>query len=137
MQQDSWEFVAIPGDTGFFNIREGKKYLGVAGGNGGRAWGAKVKLSSLISSAHGPTEMSRQQWYFERIHADSHERASTAQYRMINRYSGLALSFTGDRLAAKKLADAVTAPIRDWDASAGTIKVWKAADQEFVFYSMM
>jgi hypothetical protein len=132
-QQDSWEFVAVPGDTGFFNIRQGKKYLGVTGGNGGRAWGAKVKLSSLISSAHGPTEMSRQQWYFERIHADSHERASTAQYRMINRYSGLALSFTGDRLAAKKLADAVTAPIRDWDASAGTFKVWKVADQEFVF----
>ncbi|MDW5264591.1 MULTISPECIES: hypothetical protein [Acidobacteriaceae] len=132
-QGDSWEFVAVPGDAGFFNIRHGKKYLGVAGGNAGRAWGAKVKLSSLISSAHGPTEMSRQQWYFERIDAGKDTRVVTAQYRLINRYSGLALSFAGDRLAAKKLADAVTAPIRDWDASAGTFKVWKAADQECAF----
>lgn len=131
--RDFWDFVPVPQDAGFFNIRHGKKYLGVAGGNAGRAWGAKVKLSSLISSTHSPTEMSRQQWYFERIDAGK-DSGVTDQYRLINRYSGLALSFTGDNLVAKRLGAAVTAPIRDWDASAaGTFKVWKAADQEFVF----
>jgi hypothetical protein len=132
-QQDPWEFVPVPQDAGFFDIRYGKKYLGVSGGNAGRAWGARVKLSSLLSAAHDPAEMSRQQWYFERIHASEDTPTSAAQYRLINRYSGLALSFTGDSLVAKKLANAVTAPIRDWDASGGTWKIWKAADQDFVF----
>jgi hypothetical protein len=132
-QQDSWEFVPVPEDGGFFNIRHGKKFLGVSGGNAGRAWGARVKLSSLLSAAHGPAEMSRQQWYFERIHAGEDTPTSAAHYRLINRYSGLALSFAGDSLVAKKLVHAVTAPIRDWDASGGTWKIWKAADQDFVF----
>lgn len=132
-QQDSWEFVPVPQDAGFFNIRHGKKYLGVSGGNAGRAWGARVKLSPPLPAAYGPAEMSRQQWYFERIHTDEGMPSSAVQYRLINRYSGLALSFTGDSLVAKKLANAVTAPIRDWDASGGTVKTWKSADQDCVF----
>jgi hypothetical protein len=132
-QQDSWEFVPVPLDAGFFNIRQGKKYLGVSGGNAGRAWGARVKLSYLLSAAHGPVEMSRQQWYFERIHAGEGTSTSAARYRLINRYSGLALSFTGDSLVAKKLANAVTAPIRDWEASGAALKTWKAADQDCIF----
>lgn len=131
---DSWSFVPVPQDGGFFTIRQGKKYLGVARGNAGRAWGAKVKLVSPISETHDATEMSRQQWYFERIRSDGDVPLSIARYRLINRYSGLALSFTGERLNAKRLANAITAPVRDWDAPAGTFKVWKAADQELVFY---
>jgi hypothetical protein len=130
--QDSWEFVPVPDDGGFFNIRQGRKVLGVSGGNAGRAWGAKVKLASLLSASRTSTDKSRQQWYFERIVAVAENAASAPHYRLINRYSGLALSFTGDRLAANQLASAVTAPIRDWDASAATIKTWKAADQDFV-----
>lgn len=130
-QQNSWKFVPVPDDAGFFNIQHAKKVLGVSGGNSGRAWGAKVKLSSLLSATHGSAERSRQQWYFERIGARAEE-TSSAHYRLINRYSGLALSFTGDRLMAKHLTNAMTAPIRDWDASGGAFKTWKAADQNCV-----
>ncbi len=133
-KSDFWSVVPVPQDGGFFTIQHGKKYLGVAGSNAGRAWGAKVKLASPISAAHGHTEMSRQQWYFERIRSDHGVPLVTAQYRLINRYSGLALSFAGEALAAKRRINAVTAPVRDWDAPAGTFKVWKAADQELVFY---
>lgn len=76
--------------------------------------------------------MSRQQWYFERIHEVAGADASMVKYRLINRYSGLALSFTGDSLNPKKLRYVVTAPIRDWDAPAGNSRVWKAADQECI-----
>jgi hypothetical protein len=122
----------VPDDGGFFNIRQGKKVLGVSGGNAGRAWGAKVRLSSLLSASHPSPEKSRQQWYFERIAATTQNATSAPHYRLINRYSGLALSFTGDHLAASQLISAVTAPIRDWDAARATVKTWRAADQDCV-----
>jgi hypothetical protein len=131
-RQDAWEFVPVPDDGGFFNIRQGKKVLGVSGGNAGRAWGAKVRLSSLLSASHPSPEKSRQQWYFERIAATTQNATSAPHYRLINRYSGLALSFTGDHLAASQLISAVTAPIRDWDAARATVKTWRAADQDCV-----
>jgi len=82
--------------------------------------------------------MSRQQWYFEQIKAIGGVPVSTAEYRLINRYSGLALSFSGKTLTASNLSKAVTAPIRDWDAtpsevSSAAVRIWKAADQELIF----
>jgi hypothetical protein len=126
---ESWIVVPVPHDPGFFNVQHKGKYLGVADGDAGRAWGAAVRLSRPIPSSNSATEMSRQQWYFERI------ASKPDHYRLINRYSGLALSFTRDSLSAKKLADAVTVPIRDWDAvsqNSTPIRVWKAADQELI-----
>jgi hypothetical protein len=82
--------------------------------------------------------MSRQQWYFERIKAVGGVPTSTVQYRLINRYSGLALSFSGSTFTVASLTNAVTAPIRDWDsvpynAPAASFKVWKVSDQELIF----
>jgi hypothetical protein len=82
--------------------------------------------------------MSRQQWYFEQIKAVGGEPTSTVQYRLINRYSGLALSFSGSTFTTASLTNAVTAPIRDWnavshDASAKPFRVWKVSDQELIF----
>jgi hypothetical protein len=131
---NSWTFVQVPLDGGFFYLKHGAMYLGVADGNAGRAWGASVSLfAPLPSSTNGDPEMSRQQWYFERIKAIGGVPTSTVQYRLINRYSGLALSFSGGTLNAANLANAVTAPIRDWDTTAPTsFKVWKASDQELI-----
>jgi hypothetical protein len=131
-QQDAWQFVPLPDDAGFFNIRQGKKVLGVPNHNAGRAWGAPVKLSSLLSSSRPLPERSRQEWYFERIRAVGDSPTATPHYRLINRYSGLALSVTVNCLSAKQLASAVTAPIRDWDATAAAVRTWKAANQDFV-----
>lgn len=134
----AWTFVPLPQDGGFFNIKQGAKYLGVPDGNAGRAWGASVSLSAPIPSTSGAPEMSRQQWYFEQIKAIGGVPVSTVQYRLINRYSGLALSFSVSILTASSLSKAVTAPIRDWDAtpsevSAARVKTWKAAGQELIF----
>ena len=134
----AWTFVPLPQDGGFFNIRQGAKYLGVADGDAGRAWGASVSLSTPIPPTGGAPEMSRQQWYFEQIKAIGGVPVSTAEYRLINRYSGLALSFSGKTLTASNLSKAVTAPIRDWDAtpsevSSAAVRIWKAADQELIF----
>jgi hypothetical protein len=135
---NSWTFVPVPQDDGFFNIKQGKMYLGVSDGNAGRAWGASVSLSGPIPSTSGAPEMSRQQWYFEQIKAVGGEPTSTVQYRLINRYSGLALSFSGSTFTTASLTNAVTAPIRDWnavshDASAKPFRVWKVSDQELIF----
>ena len=134
----AWTFVPVPHDGGFFYIRRGVKYLGVPDGDAGRAWGASVSLSTPIPPTNGAPEMSRQQWYFERIKTIGGVSVSTAQYRLINRYSGLALSFSGNILTASNLSKAVTAPIRDWDARSSKLfpasfRVWKAADQKLIF----
>ena len=133
-----WTFVPVPHDDGFFNIQQGTKYLGVPDGDRGRAWGAAVRLSAPLPSMTSAPEMPRQQWYFERIKPSSGTAASTVQYRLVNRYSGLALSFAGETLSTASLAQAVTAPIRDWDAApvrtAGRpFKVWRASDQGWIF----
>ena len=131
-----WTFVAVPEDDGFFFIKKGYKYLGVAHGDKGRAWGAPVRLSMPRSSKSAASMQSRQQWYFERILGTAQLSTSEPRYRLINRYSGLALSFTGSVLTSD-LSKAVTAPIRNWDAlrqeRASGIRVWQASDQELVF----
>jgi hypothetical protein len=131
-----WTFVPVPHDDGFFNIKQGNKYLGVAGGNKGRAWGASVHLSSPLPLRSSAPDISRQQWYFERIQTNDGTAASKNRYRVMNRYSGLALSFSGEIFASGSLSRAVTAPPRDWDAvpaGAKPFRVWRAADQEWVF----
>jgi hypothetical protein len=135
---NAWTFVPVPLDNGFFNIKQGSMYLGVSDGNAGRAWGASVSLSAPIPPKSGAPEMSRQQWYFEQIKAVGGVPTLTVQYRLINRYSGLALSFSGSALTAANLTNAVTAPIRDWDAmshdgSTAPFKIWRVSDQELIF----
>jgi hypothetical protein len=140
-RDNSWTFVPVPQDQGFFFIQHGKMYLGVLGGDTGRAWGARVRLSAPIPSKSGAPERSRQQWYFERIKAIGGLLPSAVSYRLINRYSGLALSFRGDALAASDLEGALTAPARDWDSATErpipAFKVWRAYDQELVLKAVV
>ncbi|WP_323122861.1 RICIN domain-containing protein [Burkholderia alba] len=110
----AWQFT--PTGDGFFNIAINGAYLGVNDGNAGRAWGAPVGLSPTASTA-------RQQWYFQRVAS-----ISAATYRIVNRYSGLALSFPGNVLTTD-LSKVVTVPLRNWDATPGLIKIWKQSDQ--------
>lgn len=129
-----WTFVPVTNEGGFFYLQHGAMYLGVSDGDAGRAWGAPVSLSAPLPSTSSAPEMSRQQWYFERITAIGGVPISIAQYRLINRYSGLALSFSGAALSAANLTGTVTAPIRDWDTTSPTsFKVWKASDQDLIF----
>lgn len=137
-ESEAWKFVPVADDEGFFYVEKGKMELGVADGDAGRAWGAAVSLHARIPATSSAPERSRQQWYFEAIKTDGAEGGaptSEHRYRLINRYSGLALSVSGSALTAATLQDALTAPIRDWDAqgAAGIFKVWKAADQELLF----
>ena len=130
-KDNKWKFV--PTDDGYFYLEQERKYLQVAGGNAGRAWGASVSLAAPISSTLAP-ELARQQWRFEEIKSKDGKRRSVPQYRLINRYSGLALSFSGKALDAADLSNAVTAPIRDWEpSSTTTYKTWHADDQELIF----
>jgi hypothetical protein len=128
---DIWTIVPIPQDPGFFTIRRKGLYLGTGSGDAGRAWGAAISLAAPLPSSSG-IEDSRQQWYFEKIRGLHGKTISSHGYRLINRYSGLALSFTGNSLSAGNLAAAVTAPIRDWDAPQpnNSFKVWKAVEQQ-------
>ncbi|WP_197419536.1 RICIN domain-containing protein [Burkholderia sp. TSV86] len=101
-----------PTADGFFTLQIGGRYLGVGAGNAGRMWGAPTVLSS---SAGTP----QQQWYFQKIGGDA-----AGGYRIINRYSGLALSFTNGALTSD-LLNVVTVPIRSWIAPWPTpIHVW-------------
>jgi hypothetical protein len=106
-------------------------YLGTGSGDAGRAWGAAVSLAAPLPSSSG-AERSRQQWYFEKIRGMHGKTTKPNQYRLINRYSGLALSFKESSLSAGNQAAAVTVPIRDWDIqqAANGFKVWKAAEQQ-------
>lgn len=76
-----------------------------------RRWGAPVGLVTLDASAASPTNTGSlgQQWQIQpvlRVDASSGKNAPTGEMRLINRLSGLALSFSG--------AEVVTAPVRDW-----------------------
>ncbi|GAA1363094.1 ricin-type beta-trefoil lectin domain protein [Streptomyces beijiangensis] len=101
-----WKFTAT-GD-GFFTVSDPRtgKALGVAGGNTGRAWGAAVTPGTL-----GTTPSAGRQWSFQpvvRTPGTSGASTATGTYRLINRYSGLALSIGGSGAA-------VTSPQRGWD----------------------
>lgn len=81
--------------------------LRVADGTGGRAWGAAVSLGKAGAQASATSE-----WYFQQIvksPAKGGASKATGTYRLVNRYSGLALSL--DRHGR-----AVTAP-QDMDAA--------------------
>ncbi|WP_186112501.1 RICIN domain-containing protein [Burkholderia gladioli] len=111
----AWTLGAL-GD-GFFTLQLGGRYLGVGSGNAGRAWGAAPVWSS---SAGGV----QQQWYFQKIGS-----GGSGGYRIVNRYSGLALNVSGTALTSD-LAGVTTVPIRSWDAAAGaSIPVWPQAGQ--------
>ncbi|AUG75008.1 hypothetical protein CFP65_0020 [Kitasatospora sp. MMS16-BH015] len=93
----NWSFRST-GD-GFYTIVNAAsgQALGVnAGGNAGRAWGAPVTPTTL-----GGTSSVGQQWSVQ---------AATGGLRLVNRYSGLALS-----LDARATAAVATAPQRSWD----------------------
>ena len=106
----------------------------VADGNGGRAWGAQVSLAAPMPSSTASSELARQQWRFERITAIGGVAPPAPEYRLVNRYSGLALSFASGAFDANQLGNTVTAPIRDWDATtSGPVSVWPMADQILVF----
>ncbi|MEU4398233.1 RICIN domain-containing protein [Micromonospora orduensis] len=108
-----WMFNAT-GD-GFFTVTNAAsgQALGVdSSTNAGRAWAAPTTMTTLASS--GPT--TGQQWYLQtvvRSPATSGASTATGTYRLVNRYSGLALSLTSSAPGA------VTAPQRNWD-NAGT-----------------
>ncbi|WP_266158609.1 RICIN domain-containing protein [Dyella silvatica] len=127
-----WTFVPV-GD-GFFYVKQGSQYLQVADGDTGREWGALVSLAAPMASGMSAPELSRQQWRFEKITAIGGVTPSVPQYRLINRYSNSALSFTSTVFDSGYFGLAVTAPMRDWDPSAGsTYSSWHAADQELIF----
>ncbi|SFJ48848.1 RICIN domain-containing protein [Paraburkholderia megapolitana] len=114
----AWRFKAT-GD-GFFTISIDGAYLGVDNSDAGRAWGAPVKLSPAGSSV-------QQQWYFQKVVT-----GDAFAYRIVNRFSGLALSFPGSALTSS-LSGVVTAPIRSWDNSRPrSIAVWGSFDQSIV-----
>ncbi|NUR31907.1 MAG: hypothetical protein HOV83_39710 [Catenulispora sp.] len=101
-----WNFVAT-GD-GYFTIANAAsgQVLGVGTGTGGRAWGSGVSLGTV--SGGGPAI--GQQWALLPIlksPSSSGSSTATGAYRIVNRYSGLALSLTSQAVA--------TAPQRSWD----------------------
>ncbi|MER5891146.1 RICIN domain-containing protein [Streptomyces sp. NPDC001941] len=86
------------------------RLLGVdAGGNAGRAWGARPTVTA--APAGGPTV--GQQWFVVRNTTTGG--APTGTYRLVNRYSGLVigLSATSGRLAE-------TTPTRAWTDTSGS-----------------
>ncbi|MFG2820964.1 ricin-type beta-trefoil lectin domain protein [Kitasatospora sp. NPDC048365] len=101
-----WKFTAT-GD-GFFtvtNVSSGQA-LGVGTGNAGRAWGAPV-TATAAGTAVG------QQWSVQAVTTaptPSGAATPTGAYRLVNRYSGLALSLT-----APGAQSVVTSPQRSWN----------------------
>ncbi|MFE0106221.1 RICIN domain-containing protein [Streptomyces sp. NPDC059009] len=99
----SWSFK--PNGDGSYRIADaaGGKLLGVdSRSKAGRAWGAKTALTAAPSA--GPTV--GQQWFV--IPTTDAKGRATGQYRLVNRYSGLALGLASDR----GRVTAGTAPVR-------------------------
>lgn len=127
-----WTFTPV-GD-GFFYVTQNGNRLTTATGDAGRAWGAGLTLAAPLASTSTGPQLSRQQWYFEPIKQISGTAVAANRYRLINRYSGLPLSFTAAGLTSSNLSAAVQAPNRDWDAAAGSAyTAWKVADQTLIF----
>ncbi|MCX5216029.1 RICIN domain-containing protein [Kitasatospora sp. NBC_00240] len=107
-----WRFTAT-GD-GFYTITNSAsgQALGVGTGNAGRAWGAAVTLGSLSTPAG-----IGQQWSVQATRTTpdpSGASTPTGAVRLVNRYSGLALSLTNQGTQS-----VLTSPQRNWD-NAGT-----------------
>ncbi|MEZ0109886.1 hypothetical protein ABH920_003900 [Catenulispora sp. EB89] len=104
-----WKFT--PTGDGFFTMANAGsgRVLGVPStSNAGRAWDASVTLGSL-----GATATTGQQWSIQTIVQSPAARGrstATGVYRLVNRYSGLALSLTGSGSLP-----VATAPQRGWD----------------------
>ncbi|PWI41463.1 hypothetical protein CK485_21450 [Streptomyces sp. ICBB 8177] len=101
-----WTFTST-GD-GFFTVVNSRTHqaLGVSG----RAWGAPTTLSRPAADPSA-----RQEWSVQQVMRSAPSggpSVPTGTYRLVNRYSGLALSLGGPRSHS-----AVTAPQRDWDNS--------------------
>ena len=106
-----WTFTAT-GD-GFFTVTNAAtgQALGVdSSSNAGRAWDSAVTPGPL-----GSTPADGQEWYIQHIVRSPATRGpsvATGGYRLVNRYSGLALS-----LASQASQPVATAPQRDWNNS--------------------
>ncbi|WP_370097309.1 discoidin domain-containing protein [Streptacidiphilus sp. MAP12-20] len=114
----NWSFQ--PTGDGFWTVANASsgQVLGVdASGNAGRAWDAPVTPGRL-----GGSPTTGQQWSI---------RAATAPgqggYRLVNRYSGLALSLTAQG------SQVATAPQRGWDNAGSTGDTRPAAAQLLAF----
>ncbi|MFD4370682.1 ricin-type beta-trefoil lectin domain protein [Streptomyces sp. NPDC058486] len=103
-----WRFK--PTGDGFYSITNASsgQALGVGGGDAGRAWGAGVILGTL-----GAAPAVGQQWAIQEITqapATSGPSVATGSFRLVNRYSGLALSLTDQGTQS-----VLTSPQRGWD----------------------
>ncbi|WP_297198248.1 hypothetical protein [uncultured Pluralibacter sp.] len=83
-----------------------------------RQWGAPVGLVNVDASAAAPTNLNSlaQQWQIQpvfTVDAGTGKNKATGQVRLINRLSGLALSFS----SAGGNKEVVTAPARDWQCT--------------------
>jgi hypothetical protein len=122
-----WTFT--PTGDGFYTVADAAtgQVLGVnANSNAGRAFDAPVTPGAL-----GKTPTMGQEWYVERIldsSAESGPSLPTGAFRLVNRYSGLALSLTvgnGTQVA--------TAPQRDWNNAGTTADTRSVAAQTLTF----
>ncbi|MEU2926804.1 RICIN domain-containing protein [Streptomyces sp. NPDC007251] len=103
--RDTWFFT--PTGDGAFTVTNaaGGRLLGVDSSSAtGRAWGAEPTVTAARSG--GPS--AGQQWFVIR-------NSSGGTYRLVNRYSGLALGLSGD---TGRLAE--TTPVRAWTDTSGT-----------------
>ena len=122
----TWKFT--PTGDGFFTVANSGsgRVLGVnSTSDTGRAWNAPVSLGALgtgalgtgasDAAAPGAAPTTGQQWSIQTIvqspSARGHSTA-TGSYRLVNRYSGLALSLTGSGSLP-----VATSPQRGWDNS--------------------
>ena len=109
----SQEWTFTPTGDGFFTVTNAAtgQALGVdSSSNAGRAWDSAVTPGHL-----GSTPTDGQEWYIQHIVRSPATRGpsvATGGYRLVNRYSGLALSLTSQ--ASQPVA---TAPQRDWNNS--------------------
>jgi hypothetical protein len=121
-----WNFT--PTGDGFYTLTNASsgQALGVdPTSNSGRAWEAPTTLTTL-----GSTATSGQQWSLQTVvqtPATSGASTPTGTYRLVNRYSGLALSLTA------ATPGAVTAPQRSWDNSGTAGDTRPAAAQTLTF----
>ncbi|WP_312885882.1 RICIN domain-containing protein [Streptomyces physcomitrii] len=107
---DAWEFTAN-GD-GSYRIANSStgQLLGVASSSPGtRAWGTRP--TATAAGPGGPAV--GQQWFV--LPGTSAEGGGTGTYRLVNRYSGLALGLSGK---AGRLAE--TTPVRTWTDTSGS-----------------
>lgn len=126
---ERWRFTSTA--DGFFtitNVNSGQA-LGVnASGNAGRAWGAQLLPQALASA--GDAKIG-QQWSFQRVVTTpvvSGAVTPTNEYRLVNRYSGLAISFS-----STAAAQAVTSPIRQWEPTTGAVDPRTSGAQRLAF----